>query len=127
MHQEAQVQTPGEEFGRKAIEEALAKAAAYCGHETERIALEAESRVAARGTELARLRDENMDSKRASSALSPPEPRKTGGGKPCTTGSSPSPSRLRAFSFPFLPSPRTGSAGKATSTAPALRSSLPFA
>jgi len=58
MHQEAQVQTPGEEFGRKAIEEALAKAAAYCGHETERIALEAESRVAALGAELARLRDE---------------------------------------------------------------------
>ena len=58
MYPETQVQTPGEEFGRKAIEEALAKAAAYCGHETGRIALEAESRVVALQAELARLRDE---------------------------------------------------------------------
>jgi hypothetical protein len=58
MYPETQVQTPGEEFGRKAVEEALAKAAAYCGHETQRIALESESRVAALGAELARLRDD---------------------------------------------------------------------
>src|SRR6266852_8199680 len=58
MHQEAQVHTPGEEFGRKALEEALAKAAAYCGHETQRIALEAESRVAALRADLARLQDQ---------------------------------------------------------------------
>jgi hypothetical protein len=48
---------PGEEFGRKAMQEAIAKAEAYCNHETQRIALQCQSRIAALQAELARLSD----------------------------------------------------------------------
>src|SRR5712692_7969144 len=49
---------PGEEFGRKAMQEVMAKAEAYCSYEAQRIALETQSRVAALRAELARLQDE---------------------------------------------------------------------
>jgi hypothetical protein len=51
-------QNPGEEFGRKALADALAKADAYCTHETQRISLENQSRMAAVRAELALLHDE---------------------------------------------------------------------
>ncbi len=58
MNPETHSQNPGEELGRKALADALAKADAYCTHETQRLALENQSRIAALQAELARLQDE---------------------------------------------------------------------
>lgn len=59
MNQETQVQTPGEELGHKAVAEVLTKAHNYCDHETQRIALTNNSRIAAIRAELALLHEED--------------------------------------------------------------------
>jgi len=58
MHQETQVQTPGEELGRTAVAEVLSKAHNYCDHETQRIALTNNSKIGALRAELALLHEE---------------------------------------------------------------------
>ena len=58
MNQETQVQTPGEEFGRTAVEEVLSKAHNYCDHETQRIALANNSKITALRAQLSLLHEE---------------------------------------------------------------------
>ena len=53
-------QNPGEELARNALADVLAKAQSYCTHETERIALQTRSRIAALQAELARLQEEEQ-------------------------------------------------------------------
>jgi hypothetical protein len=59
VNQETQVQTPGEEFGRTAVEEVLSKAHNYCDHETQRIALANNSKITALRAELSFLHEED--------------------------------------------------------------------
>jgi hypothetical protein len=59
MQPEAQVQTPGEELGGKALAEVLTKAHHYCEYETQRIALTNNSKITALRAELALLHDED--------------------------------------------------------------------
>ena len=59
MNQETQVQTVGEELGRKAVAEVLSKAHNYCDHETQRIALANNSKIAALRAQLALLHEED--------------------------------------------------------------------
>jgi hypothetical protein len=53
-------QNPGAELAHNALADALAKAQSYCTHETERIALQTRSRIAALHAELARLQEEEQ-------------------------------------------------------------------
>jgi hypothetical protein len=53
-------QNPGEELARNALADVLAKAQSYCTHETERIALQTRSRIAALQAELAKLQGEEQ-------------------------------------------------------------------
>ena len=57
--QETQVQTAGEEFGGKAVAEVLSKAHNYCDHETQRIALTNNAKIAALRAQLALLHEED--------------------------------------------------------------------
>jgi len=59
VNHETQVQTPGEELGRTAVEEVLSKAHNYCDHETQRIALTNNSKITALRAELALLHEED--------------------------------------------------------------------
>jgi hypothetical protein len=59
VNQEIQVQNPGEEFGRTAVAEVLSKAHNYCDHETQRIALTNNSKIAALRAQLALLHEED--------------------------------------------------------------------
>jgi len=59
VNQETQVQTAGEEFGGKAVAEVLSKAHNYCDHETQRIALANNSKIAALRAQLALLNEED--------------------------------------------------------------------
>ena len=59
MNHETQVQTPGEELGRRAVAEVLTKAHNYCEYETQRIALTNNSKITALRAELALLHEED--------------------------------------------------------------------
>ena len=58
MNPETQLQTPGEELGRKALAEVLSKAHSYCECEKERIALTNDAKITALRAELALLQGE---------------------------------------------------------------------
>jgi hypothetical protein len=59
VNHETQVQTPGEEFGCKAVAEVLTKAHNYCEYETQRIALTNNSKISALRAQLALLHGED--------------------------------------------------------------------
>jgi hypothetical protein len=69
--QEPQLQTPGEEFGRKAVAEVLSKAHNYCDHETQRIALTNNAKMTALRAELALLGEEDKETPRTPAARPP--------------------------------------------------------
>ena len=56
MNPETQIQTAGEELGRKALAEVLSKAHSYCECEKQRIALTNDAKIAALQAELNLLR-----------------------------------------------------------------------
>jgi hypothetical protein len=61
VNHESQIETPGEELGRKALAEILDKANSFCAHETQRIALANDPKIVALNAELALLHDEEKE------------------------------------------------------------------